>query len=188
VRRDRPVLATILGVVLVSIAAAVAGLVISSGVLWDDAADDPGIVQSAGVDLGALSDVGGVALDGLQPAAIASGFQGQPRDPFKPLIPSGTTSSTSTTDGSGTTSSTTPGGTTSTTDFDPDSYRVSLVAIDEVAGTLRATVLVNGQTYNVGVGETFASVFKLVRITATNATFMFGDRAFVLAVGQEILK
>jgi hypothetical protein len=179
VRRDRPVLATILGVVLVSIAAAVAGLVISSGVLWDDAAD---------VDLGALSDVGGVALDGLQPAAIASGFQGQPRDPFKPLIPSGTTSSTSTTDGSGTTSSTTPGGTTSTTDFDPDSYRVSLVAIDEVAGTLRATVLVNGQTYNVGVGETFASVFKLVRITATNATFMFGDRAFVLAVGQEILK
>jgi hypothetical protein len=184
-RRDRPVLATFLGIALVGIAAVIAGLVISSGVLWGD--DEPASIQSAGPNLGDLSDVGGVALDDLQPAAVAAGFQAQPRDPFKPLIPNGTTNTTGTTDATGSTVTTIPG-TTSSTDFTPDTYRVSLTAINEVAGVLRARVVVNGVVYDVGVGDTFAGVFKLVSLTTTQATFMFGDRAFVLSIGQEILK
>jgi hypothetical protein len=55
-------------------------------------------------------------------------------------------------------------------------------------GSLVAVVEVDGETYTVGVGDTFAVSFKVVSLTESGGVFTFGDSAFTLAVGQSILK
>jgi hypothetical protein len=47
---------------------------------------------------------------------------------------------------------------------------------------------VDGTTYTVGVGETFAGSFKVVSLAESSGVFQYGDSAFTLAVGQAILK
>lgn len=140
-------------------------------------------------------------------ANINSGFQvAQPRDPFAPLIEGGgdvttTTlddeSSTTTVadDGSSTTttsadgSTTTTGATTTTTVGDsPNGIRVVLLEVREESGALAAVVEVDGESHTVSVGETFATSFKVVSLTASGGVFTFGDSAFTLSVGQSILK
>ena len=49
-------------------------------------------------------------------------------------------------------------------------------------------MIVNGISYDVGVGETFAGSYKVISLEETKGVFMFGDSAFELSVGQEILK
>ncbi|MCH8985387.1 MAG: hypothetical protein IIB04_02090 [Acidobacteria bacterium] len=61
-------------------------------------------------------------------------------------------------------------------------------AVNTVGGELQATIVVNGTTYEVGVGDTFAGSYKVVSLTTTSGVFMFGDTAFELSVGQQILK
>ncbi len=39
-----------------------------------------------------------------------------------------------------------------------------------------------------GVGETFAGSYRVVSLTEEMGVFMFGDNAFQLNVGQQILK
>ena len=51
-----------------------------------------------------------------------------------------------------------------------------------------AVVEVDGETSTVGVGDTFATNFKVVSLSETGGVFTFGDSAFTLAVGQSILK
>ncbi|MDH3260136.1 MAG: hypothetical protein OEM81_15200 [Acidimicrobiia bacterium] len=111
----------------------------------------------------------------IEGVKVLSSFQvSQPRDPFRPLI----------------TEDSAPGGTGTGTDngFEPSGIRVTLVEIRDVSGVLRATVKVDGTDYDVGVGDTFAGDFKVVSLDADSGVFLFGDNAFELAEGQEILK
>ena len=58
---------------------------------------------------------------------------------------------------------------------------------DETGGRV-AVVEVDGTTYTVGVGDTFATSFKVVSLTDNGGVFTYGSSAFTLAVGQSILK
>lgn len=98
---------------------------------------------------------------------IAESQLSQPRDPFRPLL-----GPTDTTPGNG----------------GNEDLRVRLVEVRTVAGVERVTVIVDGQSYDVGVGESFAGNFKLVSIDSDSAVFLFGDNAFELLEGQEVLK
>jgi hypothetical protein len=118
--------------------------------------------------------------------------------PFRPLIESTTTTTggtttttggTTTTTGDGTTTTTAGDGATTTTEgFEPETRRVVLLEIRDEDGTRKAVVTVDGETYIVAVGETFAENFKVVSLSENNGVFLFGDSAFTLAVGQAILK
>jgi hypothetical protein len=116
------------------------------------------------------------------PAAIvAGGFQvSQPRDPFRPLVTE--ESPVAGQPGVGGSGGSGSGG------FNPQGTVIVLQDIRDTSGVLRATVVVNGVTYDVGVGETFAGSYKVLSLTATKGVFIFGDTAFELTVGQEILK
>ena len=160
------------------------------------------LMASAGVFTGGESAlpqapaVGAVTDDvALGPINVTENFQiAQPRDPFEPLVtaPGGgdTTvpdeGTTTTTGGGGTT--TTAGGATTTVDDDPDGVRVVLLEVRDEDGVLVAVVEVDGETFTVGVGDTFADTFKVVSLTDNGGVFTFGDNAFTLAVGQSILK
>ena len=113
--------------------------------------------------------------EAAEPTAIVTGgFQvSQPRDPFRPLITENSPGVTQ------------PGGGET---FTPAGTVISLQEIRDSAGVLRATVVVNGVSYDVGVGETFAGSFKVISLSETKGVFMRGDSAFELTVGQEILK
>jgi hypothetical protein len=63
-----------------------------------------------------------------------------------------------------------------------------LIEIRDVEGVLRATVKVDDTDYDVGVGDTFAGSFKVVSLDPDSGVFLYGDNAFELSVGQEILK
>ncbi len=127
------------------------------------------------------------------PVRLTNSFQiSQPRDPFRPLI----TPDSPVTDvpgvGGGTTTTTTTAPGTGNGDngngFTPDTNTITLIAVRDVSGTLRATIEVNGTEYEVGVGETFAVSYKVVSLSATGGVFSFGDTVFELDVGQMILK
>lgn len=121
---------------------------------------------------------------------------GQPRDPFTPLVTAPPGSETTTTGAGGTTttaaggSTTTVAGgvTTTTVNDDPDGIRVKLLEVRETGSGRLAIVEVDGETYSVLVGETFATDFKVVSLTANGGVFTYKGSAFTLAVGQSILK
>lgn len=150
-----------------------------------------------------------VAAAAGRSVALNTGFQvSQPRDPFKPLIvpppevtttttgtgettsTTGTGETTTTTTGSGSTTTTTVAGSTTTTTVgdDPAGVRVVLLEVRTENGSRVAVVEVDGVTYTVAVGDTFATSFKVVSLTDNGGVFTFGDSAFTLAVGQAILK
>lgn len=134
--------------------------------------------------------------------ALSSAFQvSQPRDPFKPLVVAPAEDTTTTTLGDGTTTTTVGDGSTTTTTQagstatttttvgdDPDGIRVALLEVRTENGARVAVVEVDGETYTVGVGDTFATSFKVVSLTDTGGVFTYGDSAFTLSVGQSILK
>ena len=68
-----------------------------------------------------------------------------------------------------------------------DGAVVTLIDVDDEG---RAVVEVNGVTYTVGPGETFATSFRVERIdTAAGCAFLrFGDEAFTICVGATVLK
>ncbi|NIA26064.1 MAG: hypothetical protein GWP04_10930 [Gammaproteobacteria bacterium] len=108
------------------------------------------------------------------PAPVAGSFQlSQPRDPFRPLITESSPAGTE-------------GGATGT--YEPSGTRVRLVGITDVGGVLRATVEVDSTSYDVGVGEAFGGSFMVVSLDTDSGVFLYGDNAFELSVGQEILK
>ncbi|MDH5374000.1 MAG: hypothetical protein OEX97_13735, partial [Acidimicrobiia bacterium] len=108
---------------------------------------------------------------------VVGNFQfSQPRDPFRPLIVEGGIIISDGTGGGG------GGGGTI------DGIVVKLLDIADVGGDLRAKVEVAGVEYDVGVGETFATNFKIVSLDSDSAVILFGDNAFELLIGQEIIK
>lgn len=163
------------------------------------------LMASAGVFTGAEQALPSApGPSGTAPAApgggpISPGVQvAQPRDPFQPLItaPEGGEGGTTTTGAGGSTTTvpggsttTVPGGSTTTTNGDtPDGIRVKLLEVRDTATGRLAVIEVDGETYAVRVGETFATSFKVVSLTANGGVFTYGDSAFTLAVGQSILK
>lgn len=128
----------------------------------------------AAVSLAKPTAAGAALLPGVK--AVSSAQLSQPRDPFRPLItPDAVVAPPGASPGTGGTGGT-PG------------IAVRLVSIEDVAGVLRATVEVNGTAYDVGVGEVFATDFMVVSLDADSGVFLFGDNAFELSIGQEILK
>ena len=183
----RTLLSVFVSLLLVATAVASVWLMASAGVFTGGEPALPGAPTTGGT----VAAAPGGALD------PSSDYQvGQPRDPFEPLVVAPTTSTpgdgstTSTTGGDGSTTSTTSGGsTTSTTqDDDPDGKRVTLLEVREESGDRVAVVQVDGVTYTVGVGDTFAGSFKVVSLSENGGVFTYGDSAFTLAVGQSIVK
>lgn len=191
----RTMLSVLVALLLVGTAVASVWLMASAGVFTGGEAALPGAPAASGTIVAAP---GGTI-------AVSPGFQvAQPRDPFEPLVTSPVTTSggdgsTSTTSGGGTTTATTTGGSTTTTTGggstttttkgdDPDGIRVMLLEVRDQAGGRVAVVEVDGITYTVRVGDTFATNFKVVSLTTNGGVFTYGDSAFTLAVGQSILK
>lgn len=171
----RPFVATVVSILMLAAAVGLSWMVITSGVLS---------ASSAGAEtpMPAPSTSVPVQVEVAAPSAIVSGgFQvSQPRDPFRPLITED--SPVAGQPGVGGTGGSGNGG------FDPAGTVLTLQEIRDVAGLLRATMIVNGISYDVGVGETFAGSYKVISLEQTKGVFMFGDSAFELSVGQEILK
>jgi hypothetical protein len=154
------------------------------------------LMASAGVFRPTEARLDPAPPSGLVAAAPGSPFSGgdaytvsEPRDPFRPLIVAPPTTAPTDTTQPGETTTTVPGQTTTTSPSDsPDGIRVMLHEIRMEAGVRVAVVSVDGVSYTVGVGDTFAVHFKVVSLTETGGVFTFGDLAFTLAVGQSILK
>lgn len=138
----------------------------------------PGILGGSGDEVlgGALAPAEVAAPDEAaltEGARISTKLQtSQPRDPFVPLItpvaPGGTT----------------PGGTV------VERTKFILEDVSDIAGVLRAEVSIDGVTYTVGVGDTFAGIFKVISLddTAGSGVFSYGDNTFSAVTGQAILK
>jgi hypothetical protein len=135
----------------------------------------------------------------VPPAPIFTG-----RDPFSVppvFLTSGGTTTTTTTGGttttSGGTTTTTSGGTTtsSTAPTQPGNgsatnvggHDVVLLDVFTSNGVGAVQVEVNGQVYNVTVGETFGpgGNFELRSTSGNCATFRYGDESFTLCVSPE---
>lgn len=104
-------------------------------------------------------------------------FEG--KDPFRPLVTAGGVDATPTPGAS-------PGPTGGPTG--DGGQRVTLVSISGSGSNRVATVLVDGQEYQVGAGDTFAGSYRVKSLTADCGTFVFGDEQFTLCEGQEVFK
>ena len=148
-----------------------------------------GVFAATGTTLGTpgsgTDDVAAAPLLGDDTVRVTAAFQlSQPRDPFRPLITPD--SPIAGIPGVGGTPGT--GGDNGNGGYTPGTTTITLEEIRDVNGVLRATVVVNGTSYDVGVGDTFAGSYKVVSLTTDRAVFTFGDKAFDLGVGQQILK
>lgn len=171
--RARPLLTTVLALVLLATTAAGTFIVVGSGLLWAGTGEEPSpAVQAPEASV----------EDPVSPVGVVESLQlSQPRDPFRPLV-------TEDSPFAGLPGVGGEPGTPGDDGFAPTGTTITLQQIRDVAGTLRATVTVNGVSYDVGVGDTFAGSYKVVSLSETKGVFMFGDSAFELSVGQQILK
>ena len=161
-------------------------LLIGIGVAAAWVAFAPGLSADTEVLSGELAITEILEVEGsplLEGMRVNGNFQfSQPRDPFRPLIVAGGIIITDpgTTDTTVSTDTTIPG--------TVDGIVVRLLDIYEIGGVLRARIEVVGVEYDVGVGETFATNFKIVSLDTDSAVILFGDNAFELLIGQEIIK
>jgi hypothetical protein len=118
------------------------------------------------------------------PPLITGGFEG--KDPFQPLIeaqPSSQPTPTGTSPApTGSVAGPTGGNQTGS------SPTVTLLDIFSQGGKLHATVDVNGTQYTVMEGQTFARNFRVISLSKSCGTFVFGDERFTLCIGQEVHK
>lgn len=130
---------------------------------------------------------------GLSADVSESYQQYSARNPFKCTFacPSTGGSSTTTSGGStsgGTSASPAPqGGSTSGTQ-QASTSSLTLSEITRDGSTQKAIVKVNGSTYTVGAGESFATNYKVTKISGSCASFLQGDSPFTLCTGQSVLK
>lgn len=173
----RSFLAFLVSLILIATAAGSIVMVVRSGIVAAGAA--AGGRQASPVVAAPAAEL--QTSDGA--IQVTAAFQvSQPRDPFRPLVTED--SPVGSIPGVGGP----PGSSGTDNGFTPTRATVTLVAIRDVGGVLRATVAVNGTEYEVGVGDTFAGSYKVVSLSETKGVFMFGDTAFELSVGQQILK
>jgi hypothetical protein len=171
-RRSKAFVAFAVAVMLLATAVASAWAVLDSGLLQPGEAPVLAGPLAGVIEAEALEAAGSIVI--VDNAQIS-----QPRDPFRPLITEDSPVFGQPGVGG------TPGG--AGDGFTPTTT-IALTEIRDVGGVLRATVTVNGDTYDVGVGETFAGSYRVVSLTEDTGVFMFGDNAFQLTVGQQILK
>ncbi len=122
------------------------------------------------------------------------------KNPFAPVVivtpTTGSTGSTTpTTGGTGSTtptSATTGGSTTTTTvpsnEPSPGTSVALLDVFQQADGTPMAKVQVGSTVYTVGVGDVFATSYRVVSISAPCGQFLFGDAPFRLCEGEEVIK
>lgn len=176
-RATRSLAAALVAVVMMATAAIGAVLVVSSGVLGPQPvnAGDRVVQEQVSQPQPAVQTDRSITVN--------ESFQlSQPRDPFKPLIteetPPGGIPGVGGTPGSGGDGGVQPGNT------------ITLERIDVVNGEPVATIVVNGVTYQVQEGDTFAGSFKVIEINVEGeyVLIQYGDIVFQLKVGQSILK
>lgn len=129
---------------------------------------------------------------GLSADVSESYQQYSARNPFKCTFGCQSSGGSSTTTGGtttgGTSASPSPqGGSTSGTQ-QASSSSLTLSEIVRDGSTQKAIVKVNGTTYTVGAGESFASNYKVTKISGSCASFLQGDSPFTLCTGQSVLK
>jgi hypothetical protein len=114
---------------------------------------------------------------------------GSQKDPFRPLVVAGgagatasTVSSQSTVPGSGGGTATVPGGGSTA------EREVTLEDVVSRSGTRYAKVSVDGSSYTVKEGESFAGDYRVVDIGSACATFESGTTPFTLCEGEAVLK
>lgn len=69
-----------------------------------------------------------------------------------------------------------------------DGHTVKLIDVFEKDGSPRAVVQVDQTVYEVGVGETFATNFRVRSIEDSCATLLYGDDGFTLCEGESVRK
>lgn len=157
-------LAAVVAILMVGVAVAMGWLIFSGSVF-------PETTPILSGPLAGTETIEAQPADLIEGMRIESGLQfSQPRDPFRPLI----------------TEESQPGDPVDPDD--PEGISITLQEIRDVNGTLRATVIVDGTTYDVGVDDTFADTFRVVSLDSDSGVFLNGDNAFTLSVGQQILK
>lgn len=108
-------------------------------------------------------------------------------DPFAP----DTTPTTFPGEGTTPTSGSLPGTATTPTSaptFDPSRQTVTLLDVYDSNGVYRASVQVDATVYDVGVGETFATYYRVVSLDDPCGQFLYGDSPFRLCEGEQVLK
>jgi hypothetical protein len=65
---------------------------------------------------------------------------------------------------------------------------VTLSAVEQTSNGASATFQVDTVVYTVGVGEDFATSFRLLSVDGSCATFLYGDERNTLCTGQSTLK
>jgi hypothetical protein len=83
-----------------------------------------------------------------------------------------------------------PTPTTQAPSFNPGAGE-SIAVLDvsnDVSGTPQARVRVGSTVYTVGVGDTFATSYKVVSLAEPCGRFLFGDSPFQLCEGEETIK
>ena len=116
-----------------------------------------------------------------RPPETDEAFEG--KDPFQPLItPGDGGNGNGNGNGDGTGDGTVVDGGTG------EPRVVALVDIFTVDGERFATVTVDGESFTVAEGETFADEFRLLDLTRRCGDFVHGDERFTLCVGQEVRK
>ncbi|HHC07109.1 MAG TPA: hypothetical protein ENK55_00105 [Actinobacteria bacterium] len=167
-RRLDGLVAGVVALLMVATAVVAGYVLVASGVLADPGAAGRPARPAVEAPVEAATD--GVRINGLLQLS-------QPRDPFRPLItPDSPAGGIPPVGGGAGDGSFTPG------------TSITLIDVRDVGGTLRATIVVNGVSYDVGEGETFAGSYKVVELTEDSAVIMYGDTVFELEVGQQILK
>lgn len=177
-RRRSSGTAVVVAILLVGVGMAGAWLAMAPAIFGPSLAPFEGALPSAQV--AAATEANASAL--MEGLVVNSNIQvSQPRDPFRPLI---TSESNAGGPGSG----------------QRTGIEVFLVSVSPDA-PYTAIVSVNSVEYTVGVGDTFAGSFKVISLTPPNealadtdprrdgyGVFLFGDNAFELGTGQQILK
>ncbi len=69
-----------------------------------------------------------------------------------------------------------------------DGQSVRLIDVYDQSGANRAIVEIDGVAYDVESGQTFAVSYQVLSVEQSCATLLYGDDAFTLCEGQQILK
>ena len=170
-RRDRTLAAVLIGMVIL----AVLFLLLSGGGGGTiEGVNSPPVVRTSPTP----------TVTSTAPPETGQAFEG--KDPFQPLVvavpagPSGSPGPTPTPTGSIT--GVNGGGNTT------PATTVTLIDIRKQGGKLVSTVDVNGKDYNASVGQTFADNFRVIELSSSCGTFVFGDERFSLCKGQQVNK
>ncbi len=213
-KQDPKRLAILLGILGVIVVGVIAFAVLSGGGDEETATSTTGATAPESTMEGGESEATGPATTG--PEDVTPDDETfdvfATKNPFEPVISEisdggvtgggtdgGTGGTTPTT--SGTTSPTVPGATTTTLPFTGGGGGGTVPSVEPVApeavalldifdenGQRMARVRVGSTVYTVGVGDTFATSYRVVSIGDTCAQFLFGDDPFELCEGEEVVK